>query len=115
MRASLLAIALLATALVSCGDSDGTPIELSLSDLARFSERYDGERVATRGIVRSHPDPEHYWIEDADLNRVRIRPHSAVEALVGERVRIVGRFYYSSDTGRRIEAELARSYENGTN
>jgi len=90
--------------LVGC-QGEPTPTRLELADLARFSEQYDGERVSTAGHVRTHPDPEHYWLEDDDLNRVAVHPDSAVKSLVGERVRIVGRFRFSRDKGRSIEAE----------
>lgn len=90
--------------LVGC-QGETAPTRLELGDLARFSEQYDGERVSTAGHVRTHPDPEHYWLEDEDLNRVAVHPDSAVKSLVGERVRIVGRFRFSRDAGRSIEAE----------
>lgn len=91
-------------ALVGCG-GEAPPTRLELADLARFTDQYDGERVSTSGHVRSHSDPEHYWLEDADLNRVAVHPDSAVKALVGQRVRVVGAFRYSREKGRAIEAE----------
>lgn len=99
---SLLALCLLV--LAGCG-GEPTPTQLELVDLARFAEQYEGQRVSTTGHVRSHPDPEHYWLEDDDLNRVAVHPDSAVKSLVGERVRVVGRFRYARDTGRAIEAD----------
>ncbi len=90
--------------LAGCG-GESTPTRLELADLARFTEQYDGERVSTTGHVRTHPDPVHYWLEDEDLNRVAVHPDSAVEELVGERVRVIGRFRYSRETGRAIEAD----------
>ncbi len=99
---SVLAVCLLVIA--GCG-GEPTPTQLELVDLARFAEQYEGERISTTGHVRSHPDPEHYWIEDDDLNRVAVHPVSAVRSLVGERVRVVGRFRYARETGRAIEAD----------
>lgn len=98
----VLAVCLLLIA--GCG-GEPTPTQLELVDLARFTEQYDGERVSTTGHVRSHPDPEHYWLEDDDLNRVAVHPDSAVKSLVGKRVRVVGRFRYARDAGRAIEAD----------
>lgn len=107
MRELVLAVTMLASAwlLGACGGAEGSPPQLRLADLVAFAERYDGERVATTGIVRSHADPRHYWIQDEALHRVAVAPHSAVSAHVGERVRVVGRFRYSPQRGRRIEAE----------
>ncbi len=93
-----------ALALGGCGSDAGTPVQLQLADLARFAEDYDGRRVQTTGTVRSHPDPEHYWIEDDALNRVSVEPQSALAPHVGERVRVVGRFRFSREEGRAIEA-----------
>ncbi len=101
-RFSVLTVCLLV--LAGCG-GEPEPTRLELVDLARFTEQYDGERVSTTGHVRSYPDPEHYWLEDGDLNRVAVHPDSAVKALVGERVRVVGRFRYARDKGRAIEAD----------
>jgi len=99
-----VALAACLSVLVGC-QGEPTPTRLELADLARFSEQYDGERVSTAGNVRTHPDPEHYWLEDEDLNRVAVHPDSAVNSLVGERVRIVGRFRFSREKGRSIDAE----------
>ena len=99
-----VALATCLSVLVGC-QGEPTPTRLELADLARFSEQYDGERVSTAGHVRTHPDPEHYWLEDEDLNRVVVHPDSAVKSLVGERVRIVGPFRFSRDKGRSIKAE----------
>lgn len=98
------ALVLCLLVLAGCG-GEPTPTRLELADLARFTERYDDERVSTTGRVRTHPDPEHYWLEDEDLNRVAVHPHGAVKALVGERVRVVGSFRYSREQGRAIEAD----------
>lgn len=94
--------------LVACGEADPEPVELRLEDLVRFAERYDGRRVATTGVVRAFADPEHYWIEDARLNRVEVRPKSEVGSLVGKTVRIAGRFHRSADGVRFIRVEVIR-------
>jgi hypothetical protein len=99
-------------AVMACS-GESPPVRLELADLARFTEQYDGDRVSTTGHVRSHPDPEHYWLEDADLNRVAVHPDSAVKALVGERVRVIGAFRYSRESGRAIEAEAVEVLTDG--
>lgn len=106
-RVAVLGLCLLV--LAGCGES--TPTRLELVDLARFAEEYNGERVSTTGHVRSHPDPEHYWLEDDDLNRVAVHPDSAVKSLVGEHVRVIGRFRFSRDKGRAIEADEVEALE----
>jgi len=104
-RSLFFLLALLAAlALVGCGRGAGEPVQLQLADLARFAEDYDGRRVQTTGTVRSHPDPEHYWIEDDALNRVSVEPQSSIASHVGERVRVSGQFRFSRDEGRAIEA-----------
>jgi hypothetical protein len=100
--ALLLAALLLLSALAACSSE---PERLRLADLASFADRYDGSVVVTEGTVRAHDEPAHSWIEDEALNRVRIVPGSAIEARVGERVRVQGVFRYSAEAGRRIEAD----------
>lgn len=107
---SALALVVFLLVLAGCG-GEPTPTRLELADLARFTEQYNGERVSTTGHVRSHPDPEHYWLEDEDLNRVAVHPDRAVKALVGARVRVVGRFRYSQEQGRAIEADEVEALE----
>lgn len=105
-RSRIAGVALaLSCALAACGGNADPPTQLPLTDLVRFAERYDGEGVATRGVVRTFATPEHYWIEDADVNRVRIVPQSAVSNLVGQRVRVVGQFAFDRNQGRVLEVE----------
>lgn len=100
-----LGLTLLLTLVVTaCGGTDSATTELPLADLVRFQDRYDGDMVATTGMVNMFADPEHYWIEDDQVNRIRIEPHEAVSDLVGERVRVLGRFEYGSEQGRVIHA-----------
>lgn len=96
--------ALVLLTFTSCGGDGPRPTELRLAELVRFADRYDGEVVVTTGIVRMFNQPEHYWIQDEELNRVRIRPQSAVSEFRGEWIRVVGRFEYDPSTGRVIEA-----------
>lgn len=102
---------LLALAVSACGEADSATAELRLADLVRFQDRYDGDTVATSGVVHMFDDPEHYWIEDDELNRIRIVPHDAVSELVGERVRVDGRFEYDPSQGRVIHAQGVRVVE----
>ena len=81
------------------------PTDLTLLQLARQQIAYDGRKVTTEGILRTHPSPRHYWIEDADLNRVELEHAAALQQWVGARVRVQGRFRYADDRGRRIEVE----------
>jgi len=101
----VIKVSVLAVMLASCGDRELDPVELRLADLVRFAEGYKGKLVATSGVVRSHPDPEHYWIEDEELNRIELRPKTAAAPLAGKSVRVVGRFRYPPQQGRSIEID----------
>jgi hypothetical protein len=91
--------------LVACGLGPSEPVEVTLAELAADHERYDGLVVATEGLVRSHDDPLHYWIEDEAPNRVELRPDDEVAPLLGEHVRVVGEFTFDEDEGRVISVE----------
>jgi len=106
-----LPFALTLVVLAACGRSGPTPVELRPADLVRFAERYDGEVVATTGIVHRIAEPEHYWIADDELNRVAVEPRSAVADRVGERVRVVGRFSFDRSSGRVIEVRSVSEVE----
>lgn len=98
----LLGAALCVVLLAGCGtDSGGVTLE-TLVDLQR---EYNGERVATRGVLRTFDNPRHYWIEDEALNRVGLLPEDKLPPLVGRTVRVVGQFSYSPSTGRIITIE----------
>jgi hypothetical protein len=101
-------VLVLALSMAACGEADTGATELRLADLVHFQERYDGDVVSTTGMVNMFDEPEHYWVEDEALNRVRIVPHDAVSDLVGQRVRVVGRFEYGSGEGRVISARSVR-------
>lgn len=98
----LLGAALFAVLLTACGTNSGA---VSLETLVDMQVEYNGERVATRGVVRTYEKPRHYWIEDDKLNRVALQPEDQLPALVGRTVRVVGKFSYSPSTGRIITIE----------
>lgn len=104
-------VLLLALTATACGEPDSSATELHLADLVRFQDRYDGDMVATSGRVNMFDDPEHYWIEDDAINRVRVVPHEAVSDLVGRHVRVLGRFEYDSGEGRVITARSVEVVE----
>ena len=88
----------------ACGVNDGPVVPVHLADLAAYAPFYDGRRIEAAGVVHRIEEPEHYWIEDDAVNRVRIEPGSAVAAFVGRRVRVTGRFHYAPDEGRSLRA-----------
>lgn len=90
--------------LAACGSDEGVA-EVTLSVLAANPASHDGATVATEGVVRHFEEPLHYWVEDQDLNRVEIFPHEEIAPHLGERVRVVGHFEYSTTEGRRLTLE----------
>ncbi|MCG6657958.1 glucose-inhibited division protein B [Halomonas campisalis] len=110
MRA--LGVAGLFAALAACGGEDA-PREVTLAVLAADPAGHDGAVIATQGEVRHFDDPLHYWIEDADLNRVEIFPHEAIAPHLGERVRVVGEFQYAPAEGRRLTLESVEVLQDG--
>ncbi|PKM43065.1 MAG: hypothetical protein CVV05_16090 [Gammaproteobacteria bacterium HGW-Gammaproteobacteria-1] len=98
----LLAAALCTLLLTACGTNSGV---VTLETLVDMQNEYHGERVATRGVVRTFEKPRHYWIEDDKLNRVALQPEDQLPALVGRTVRVVGTFSYTPSTGRIITIE----------
>jgi hypothetical protein len=81
------------------------PVTVPLAELVDAQEDHDGSLVITEGTVRTYDDPRHYWIEDAELNRVELVPHEAVEDLVGDDIRVEGRFSFRDDRGRVITVD----------
>lgn len=102
-RWGMVVLALLA--LTACSDREEKVRQATLAVLVNQAEQLDGSRVATQGVVRHFEDPLHYWIEDEDLNRVEIFPHERIAPHLGETVRVVGVFEYSSAEGRRVTLE----------
>lgn len=104
---------LIATAVATgCGVlPDGEPATVTLAELVAEQEELDGDVVVAEGIVRTYDDPRHYWIEDADLNRVEIVPEAAIASHVGARVQVEGRFTFREDEGRRISVDRVEVLE----
>lgn len=90
--------------LTACGGETASS-EVPLPVLVNQSAAYDGERVATQGVVRHFDDPLHYWIEDEDLHRVEIFPHASIAPHLGDEVRVVGVFSLGESGGRSMEVE----------
>ncbi|MCH8499546.1 MAG: glucose-inhibited division protein B [Marinobacter sp.] len=80
------------------------PQNATLAELVAHQTQYDNQWVITSGVVRGFEDPEHYWIEDDQLNRVSVEPQALIQARLGEQVQVLGRFLYSPQEGRRITA-----------
>jgi len=98
----LLAAALCTVLLAACGSNSGS---VTLETLVEMQNEYNGERVATRGVLRTFDNPRHYWIEDEKMNRVALLPEDKLPPLVGRTLRVVGQFSYSPSTGRIITIE----------
>ena len=105
MFARLGVVALLALLAAACATGAAAPEPVTLAELVADEERYDGRVVLTEGIVRTHDAPRHFWIEDDDLHRVELVPQEEVADLVGQDVRVVGRFSFADDRGRVIELD----------
>ncbi len=91
--------------LAACGGERVSPV--TLEQLAASAPAFNGELVETEGVVNRFDDPEHYWLEDDAINRVAVKPGSAVRDHLGENLRVVGRFSYHPEEGRRIEIDAA--------
>ncbi len=96
----LVGLLLLITGCVGGGVADVT-----LAQLAADQDFHAGRSVRTQGLVQAFGDPPHVWIEDGVPNRVEIIPAEAVADLVGQQVRVEGRFTYAEDEGRRITVD----------
>ena len=86
------------------GCADRSPAEVvSLADLVAEQDAYDGSTVIVEGTVQTRDEPRHFWIEDAGQHRVELFPPDAVADLVGQRIRVTGRFTFRDDRGRGID------------
>lgn len=100
--------------LAACGGPRG----VSLTELAVNADYYDGRDVAASGVVLEFGDEEgpiehHYVIQDADQNRVELRPHELVAPHVGSAVEVVGEFDYDEDRGRVLHIDTIEAVTSG--
>lgn len=89
--------------LTSCAAPAVTTVDLSV--LALEQEAWHGRDVETTGTVQTFASPRHFWIEDADQNRVELTPSDGLMELVGRTVTVTGRFTFREGEGRRIAVE----------
>lgn len=91
--------------LFGCAGGSPQPQAVSLAELATAHDAHDGSFVIAEGTVRTYDQPRHWWIEDAEQHRVELFPHELVEDLVGQRIRVTGRFTFHDDRGRGIDID----------
>lgn len=96
-----LCAALCVPLLAACADG-GVARDVTLAELVERPQAYDGRAVRTRGTVRTFDKPRHYWLEDADINRVGLEPMERIAPHLGREVAVTGLFSYSRDRGRHI-------------
>ncbi len=98
---------LVAAVLAGCS----APQHVTLADLVAQQEAYAGQQVETSGEVRAFHDPggTYYVLEDANANRVQVRPADDVARYVGRQLTVVGRFDVLPDAGRVMVIESARA------
>lgn len=107
---SILGTLVFLLTLNGCGQGD-KPLEISLAELAERPAAYDGRVVRTRGTVRGFDDPRHYWLEDANLNRVGLTPEDRIAPHLGRQITVLGQFSYARDRGRRIRVGTIEDYD----
>lgn len=96
-----LYLMLCAPMLIACGTGDPAE-DVTLAELVARPQAYDGRAVRTRGTVRAFDAPRHYWLEDAQINRVGLEPMALIAPHLGREVTVTGRFSYARERGRRI-------------
>ncbi|TVR30986.1 MAG: hypothetical protein EA388_14015 [Nitriliruptor sp.] len=99
-----LVVGFASIALLGCADRSPAEV-VSLADLVAEQDAYDGSTVIAEGTVQAHDEPRHFWIEDAGQHRVELFPPDAVADLVGQRIRVTGRFTFRDDRGRGIDID----------
>lgn len=85
------------------GCAEPEPVAIELGTLVLFETRFDGQVIEATGTLRTHDAPRHYWIEDAELNRVALVVDDDLAPRVGERLTVAGTFRFDRTAGRRIE------------
>lgn len=112
--ATLAAVALVLMLLLGgCKSSSGTgtPVEVSVAQLAAEQSAYAGKDVRTRGVVRMFADPEgdYYVVEDSLENRVELMPASSATSYADQQVTVIGRFDVDPNVGRVIKITEIRA------
>lgn len=113
MRAGLragLCLLLCVPLLTACG-ANGPAADATLAELTARPQAYDGREVRTRGTVRAFDAPRHYWLEDAQINRVGLEPMELIAPHLGREVTVTGRFTYARERGRRIAISSIEPYD----
>ncbi len=87
------------------GCTGGSVEHVSLAELVAEQDAYHGSLVSAEGNVQTYDQPRHYWIEDIRQHRVELFPHELVEDLIGQRIRVTGRFTFRDDRGRGIDVD----------
>jgi len=98
-----LLLVLTLVALTACSGREA--VEVTLDQLVAQQAAYDGRTVVAVGTLHSHPDPEHYWIEDDGYNRVELAWGDDLAPYLGRRLAVRGLFQYDPTEGRRIDVE----------
>lgn len=88
----------------------GGPRTASLADLTWEMEDYHGDEVRTSGVVIGFDESdgaleEHYVIQDADANRVKLLPAEVAQPFAGRTVTVSGAFEYDPERGRLLHIE----------
>ncbi|MCH8539088.1 MAG: hypothetical protein LAT66_15110 [Alkalimonas sp.] len=84
----------------SCSDA---VLEVPIEKLVAESERFHGHVLVVEATVHCFVDPLHHWLEDNQRNRVGVVPDDLLQDLVGQQVRVRGRFTAYPQQGRRIQ------------
>lgn len=111
LPAASLFISLSLILLSACSPQTSTPIEVSLAELTAQPNTYSGRSVRTRGIVRSFPQPRHYWLEGALTQRVGLLPAERIAPHLDRQVSVSGQFSYSPARGRYLQIEHIEPFD----
>jgi 1,4-dihydroxy-2-naphthoate octaprenyltransferase len=88
--------------------------ERTLQQLVAQQADYNGRRVVTEGVLRTHTPPRHYWVEDDDYHRVELRTEQDLSPYLGDTVRVSGEFGYDRGAGRLIRLDWITRAEGPT-
>lgn len=102
MRRPAIAIAIAVTTLGLSACTGHGVADVTLAQLVAQQADYVGRQVLVSGTLRSHPDPEHYWIEDDKYHRVALDDVDGLHGRDGEELIVRGLFLYDDVRGRFI-------------